>query len=134
MRRANSYLIVARNLDVQDLYVLHMRSQRISVLGVDTCEDAIRICRTAPCRAVLFDVEHCDDWTALALLREDLPRDVPLVVLSGWLSVDRTYRNRARHFGCAGFVAKPASPILVRRALQRAAQGSPWCEYIDRFP
>ena len=130
MRCAKSFLIVARNLDVQDLYVLHMRAQRVAVLGVDTCEEAIRVCRSAPCRAVLFDIEYRDDWESLVLFRKDLRRDVPIVVLSGWVSADRTYRNLARNAGCAGFVAKPASPVLIDRALRRAAQGSPWSEYV----
>lgn len=133
MRCAKSFLIVARNLDVQDLYVLHMRAQRVPVLGVDTCAEAIWVCRSAPCGAVLFDVEYRHDWESLALFRKDLPHDVPIVVLSGWLSVDHTYRNLARTVGCAGFVAKPASPVLVGRALRRAAQGSPWSEYVDHF-
>lgn len=130
MRCAKSFLIVARNLDVQDLYVLHMRSQRVSVFGVDTHDEAISVCRQAPFGAVLFDIEYRDDWEALAVFRNELADTVPIVVLSGWISGDGTYRNLARNLGCVGFVAKPASPVLVGQALQRAAEGSPWNEYV----
>ena len=133
MRSAKSFLIVTRNLDVQDVYVLQMRSARVSVIGVDTCEEAIWVCRTALFGAVLFDIEYRHDWESVAHLRKDLPPDVPIVVLSGWLSADRTYHDLARSLGCAGFVAKPASSDVVARALQRAAQGSPWNEYVDLF-
>jgi ActR/RegA family two-component response regulator len=133
MRWVKSFLIVTRNLDVQDVYVLQMRSQRVSAFGVDTWEEAIRVCRLTPFGAVLFDVEYHHDWESVALLRQGLPQDVPIVVLSGWLAVDRTYRNLARTLGCAGFVAKPASSDLVTRALARAAQGTAWSEYVHRY-
>ena len=133
MRCAKSFLVVARNLDLQDLYVLNMRAQRMSVLGVNTCEEAVRVSRLAPFGAALFDVDHRDDWESLARFRQDLSREVPIVVLSGWLASDRTYRNLARALGCAGFVARPATSALVARALQRAAEGSPWSEYVDVY-
>jgi CheY-like chemotaxis protein len=131
MRCTKSFLVIARNLDVQDLYVLSMRARRLSVLGVNTCEDAVQAFRLALVGAVLFDVESRHDWESLAHLRKDLSREVPIVVLSGWLAADRTYRDVARELGCSGFVAKPASPALIARALQRAAGGSPWSEYLD---
>lgn len=133
MRCAKPFLIVARNPDVQDLYVLDMRADRVSVFGVDTCVEAAWICRLAPFGAVLVDIEYRDDWNSLALFRRDLSHDVPIVVLSGWLEADRTYRNLARELGCAGFVAKPACSGLVTHALQRAAAGSRWSEYVDTF-
>jgi CheY-like chemotaxis protein len=131
MRCAKSFLVVARNLDVQDLYVLNLRAQRVSVLNVNTCEEAVRASRLAPFDAVLLDLESREDWESLATFRKDLSREVPIVVLSEWLAVDRSYRNLARHRGCAGFVAKPAGATLVAHALRRASQGSPWSEYVD---
>jgi DNA-binding NarL/FixJ family response regulator len=131
MRSANFFLIISDDQDVLDLYVELVRAQRRPVIGVGTCEDALTAARIVPCRAALFDVNADDDWAALARLRERLSRRVPLVVLSGWLDADRTFRNRARELGCAGFVAKPATGTLVVRALQHAAEGSPWSEYVD---
>ena len=113
--------------------MLLMRAQRVPALGVNTCEDAVRLSNLAQFGAVLFDVECRNDWESLAGFREQLPRGVPIVVLSGWLAADRTYRDFARAVGCAGFVAKPATPALVVRALQRAAGGSPWSEYMDAY-
>ena len=133
MCTANSFLIVSRNFDVQDVYVLLMRAQRVPVVGVNTCEEALKVSGLAHFGAVLFDVESRDDWESLARFRKELSRGIPIVVLSGWLAPDRTYRNFARDLGCAGFVAKPATPALVVRALQRAAEGSPWSEYMDLY-
>jgi ActR/RegA family two-component response regulator len=131
MRCARSFLVVARDLDVQDTYVLDIRARRVPVVGVSTCEEAVRASRLAPFGAVLFDVDSRDDWASLVHFRQELSREVPIVVLSGWLAVDRSYRDLARGLGCSGFVAKPASSTLVTWALERAADGSPWSEYAD---
>lgn len=103
MCSANAFLIVTRNLDVQDSYVLLMRAQRVPALGVNTCEDAVRLLNLAQLGAVLFDVECRDDWESPARFRQRPPRDVPIVVLSERLAPVRTCRNLARDLGCAGF-------------------------------
>lgn len=131
MSTGRSFLIVSRNLGVQDACVRLLRSERAPALGVSTQEEAVRLASVAPAAAVLFDVERGEDWMSLARLRHDLPRDVPIVALCGWLAGDRIYRNLARDLGCAGFVANTAPVSLVLRALQRAAGGSPWSEYVD---
>ncbi len=125
------FLIVSRDVDVRELYVELLRAQRFPAVGVDTCEEAVRLTDLVPFGAALFDVGRRDDWVSLARLRQELSPQVPIVALSGWLTADRTFRNLARDLGCAGFVAKPATADLVIRALQRAAVGSPWSEYVS---
>ena len=100
-------------------------------VGVNTCEEAVSVTDLVAFGAALFDVDSGDDWASLARLRKELSPQVPIVALTGWLTADRTYRNLARDLGCAGFVAKPAAGDLVIRALQRAAAGSPWSEYVE---
>ena len=131
MRNGNFFLIVSRDDDMLNLYVELLRAERLRVIGVGTCEEAVKVTDVVPCGAALFDVDGRDDWASLARLRKELSPQVPIVALSGWLAADRTYRNLARDLGCAGFVAKPAVAALVIRALQRAAVGSPWSEYVD---
>ena len=125
------FLIVSRSPDVQDMYVTLLRSQRLPAVGVDTCEDAVAITHLVRFGAALFDVDRRDDWTVLAYLRKTLSPEVPIVALSGWLTGDRTFQDLARDLGCAGFVAKPAAADLVVRALQRAAAGRSWSEYVE---
>ena len=131
MRTGSFFLIVGRNVDLQDMYVELLRTQRLPVVGVNTCEEAVRLMGLVEFGAALFDVDSRDDWASLAQLRKKLSAQVPIVALSGWLAADRTYRSLARDLGCAGFVAKPAAADLVIRALQRAAVGSPWSEYVE---
>jgi DNA-binding response OmpR family regulator len=131
MRNGNFFLIVSRDEDRLDLYVEMLRAQRLPVIGVSTCEEAVAVTDVVPCGAALLEVDGRDDWAFLARLRKRVPPQVPIVALSGQLNADRTYRNLARDLGCAGFVAKPATGALVVRALQRAASGSPWSEYVE---
>ena len=131
MRNGNFFLIVSRDEDLLDLYVELLRAERLPVIGVSTCEEAVCVTDIVPCGAALFDVDGRDDWASLARLRKELSAQVPIVALSGWLAADRTYRSLARDLGCAGFVAKPAAADLVIRALQRAAVGSPWSEHVE---
>ena len=131
MRTGTFFLIISRNVHLQDMYVELLRSQRVPAIGVNTCEEAIGATDFVTLGAALFDVDCPDDWAVLARLRKELSPEVPIVALSGWLTADRTYRNLARHLGCAGFVAKPAAADLVIRALQSAAVDSSWSEYVE---
>jgi DNA-binding response OmpR family regulator len=131
MRNGNFFLIVSRDEDMLDLYVEMLRVQRLPVIGVSTCEEAVAVTDLVPCGAALLDVDGRDDWALLTRLRQRVSPQVPIVALSAQLNADRTYRNLARDLGCAGFVAKPATGALVVRALQRAAAGSPWSEYVE---
>ena len=107
MRWVKSFLIVTRNLDVQDVYVLQMRSQRVSAFGVDTWEEAIRVCRLTPFGAVLFDVEYHHDWESVALLRQGLPQDVPIVVLTSSREARDIYQ--CYQLGISSYIVKPVN-------------------------
>jgi DNA-binding NtrC family response regulator len=125
------FLIVSRSPDLQDAYVQVLRSQRVPAVGVDNCEDAVAVTHLVRLGAALFDVDRRDDWNTLAEFRQRCSADVPIVALSGCLTGDRTFQDLARGLGCAGFVAKPAAAELVVRALQRAAAGTSWSEYVE---
>lgn len=129
--RGNYFMIVTRNLHSQDACVLHLRTNRIAVVGVSTCEEAIRLADLVAVSAALFEVEQPEDWDLLAQLRRRLPCEIPLVVFGDRVVADRQSRTRARALGCAGFVTKPAAPHIIAASLQRAAGGSSWSEYTD---
>ena len=130
-RNEGLFLIVTPNLTIQDLYVLLLRAQRLPAVGVSTCEEALRLAALTQLTAVLFDIADREDWSSLVQLCRALPRGTPIVALSGWHVRDRTERELARGLGCCGFIAKPATAGLVLQALRRAAEGSPWSEYLD---
>jgi len=131
MRNGNFFLVISRDEDVLDFYVELLRAERLPVIGVTTYEDAVTVTSLVPCGATLFDVDGNEDWASLARFQRLVAPHVPIVALSGRLNVDRSYRKLARDLGCVAFVAKPAAGALVVRALQRAASGSPWSEYVE---
>ena len=123
-------LVVSREFDTQDLCVRILRAERIPALAVDSAADAIALGRQTALSSVLFDVERRDDWSAVDDVRRQMPRGVPVVVLTGWVRRDGANRRLARRLGCAGFLAKPIPPPLMIEAMRLAASGSTWIEYV----
>jgi DNA-binding response OmpR family regulator len=128
--RRRPVLIVSRDVDTQDLYVLTLRTERAPALSVSGFQDAVALARQTDIAAVLFDVERPADWDSVSELRRELPADVPIVVLTGLLRSDGANRALARKIGCAGFLAKPVPPSVMIDVLQRATGGCPWTEYV----
>jgi DNA-binding response OmpR family regulator len=128
--RRRPVLLVSRDVDTQDVYVLALRAERIPALSVDGFQDAVALARQTDISVVLFDVERPEDWKSVTELRRELPADVPIVVLTGWVRVDGGNRVLARKIGCAGFLAKPVPPPVMIEVLQRATEGCLWTEYV----
>ena len=124
-------LLVSRDLETQDLYVLVLRLERIPVLGVSSCDDALALVRQTDVSAVLFDVERPSDWESVTQLRREVPAAVPIVVLTGWVRSDGANRSLAQTIGCAGFLAKPVPPDAIVDVLQRTIGGCRWAEYVE---
>lgn len=122
-------LIVSPNLDIQDVYVLTLRAQRMRALGVDNHGAAMTVIGCTHVSAVLYDVERLRDWESLAAFRREVEPHIPIVVVSSCVAADRSYRQLARRMGCAAFIAKPCSPSTVVKAMQHAANGGGWTEY-----
>jgi DNA-binding response OmpR family regulator len=131
--RRRSVLLISRDVDTQDMYVLALRAERIPALSVDGFQDAVGLARQTDISVVLFDVERPADWDSVTELRRELPADVPIVVLTGWVRGDGANRALARRIGCAGFLAKPVPPPVVIEVLQRATDGCLWTEYIGEI-
>lgn len=122
-------LIVSPSVDVQDLYVLALRAERLRALGVASPDTAMTVIGCTEVSAVLYDVEQPGDWESLAAFRCEIEPWIPVVVVSSCVAADRKYRLLARRMGCAAFVAKPCSPSIVVRAVERAVNGGGWTEY-----
>jgi CheY-like chemotaxis protein len=119
--RRRPVLLVSRDVDV-----LALRAERIPALSVDGFQDALALARQTDISVVLFGVERPADWK----VRRELPADVPIVVLTGWVRGDGANRALARQIGCAGFLAKPVPPPVMIEVLQRATEGCLWTEYV----
>jgi CheY-like chemotaxis protein len=114
--------------------------QTICIISVDPdfreiCEQALPlakvispdigdlVCRVIEMRAavILYDVVHVDEWEDVTRLRmAPQTRDVPLIVLTGWIWADGRSRRRARELQCAAVIAKPCRLNVLVDALQRA--------------
>jgi len=115
-------LLVSGNADVVDLYVLALRSARISILSVSAVDEALQLIRDHSVSAVIVDVATpAVDWDVCRLLQEQLQDGVPLIVLTGWIDADA--RQQAAAVRCAAFVGKPASPERLLDVLRRARAG-----------
>jgi CheY-like chemotaxis protein len=129
--RRRPVLLVSRDVDTQDMYVFALRGARIPALSVSGVHEAVAVARQTDIAVVLFDVERPPDWDSVRELRRELPADVPIVILTGWVRTDGEYRALARKLGCSGFLAKPVPPPIMIDALQRATAGRPWTEYMS---
>lgn len=127
---ARPALLVSRNVDVVDLYVLALRAARVPLLSVGEIDEAVQLVRDRAVTAVVVDVADPGiDWEVCRLLRSQLPEQVPLVVLTGWIDADA--RRQASDIGCAAFVAKPASPDRLRDVIRRTRAGERGIVVID---
>ena len=115
-------LLVSGNADIVDLYVLALRSARISILSVGAVDEALQLIRDHSVSAVIVDVATpAVDWDVCRLLQEQMQDGVPLIVLTGWIDADA--RQQAAAVRCAAFVGKPASPERLLDVLRRTRAG-----------
>ena len=121
-RKGRPALLVSNNPDVVDLYVLALRSARMSALSVSAMDEAIQLIRDRSVSAIIVDVANpAVDWELCRLLASQAEPGVPLIVLTGW--IDAEARQTATQIGCAAFVAKPASPVRLLDVLERTRSG-----------
>jgi DNA-binding response OmpR family regulator len=119
---ARPSLLVSRDDDVVDLYVLALRTARVGLISVGAVDEALQLVRDRSISAVIVDVADPNtDWDACGALRAAIPEDMPLIVLTGW--IDAQARHQADAIGCAAFVAKPASPEQMLDVLRRVRTG-----------
>lgn len=71
-----------------------LRASRVPAAGVSTWQEAVRLTDLASFAAVLFDIERPDDWGCVRPLRQQLPRELPIVALSAGLDPDGSFGVR----------------------------------------
>ena len=110
--------IVTADPDFRALCGKALPSAAVLSLCDTTMQDVLRIQPTV----ILFDLLHPAEWEDVRRLREEpKTRDVPLIVLTGWVWADSRSRRRARELQCTAILAKPCPLPSLVDALNRAA-------------
>lgn len=125
-------VILSGDADTQDLYVYAFRMERKAAFGVTVADEAASLARDMRLAAIVVDVRGDGDWAICrALTQLHTTREMPLVVVTGYLTADGRYPGLARRLGCAAFISKPALPRTVIQAVERAAGGERGIEIVD---
>lgn len=128
-------VISSRDPDTRELYVAGLQSSRLEVHATSDVVEIITLAHTVRPDALVVDVLDEGDWESCRRLRAD-PRTagIPVVALTGWVSIDGRYRARAARCGYAAFIAKPAVPETVSDTLERVIRGERHIEVMsNRF-
>jgi DNA-binding response OmpR family regulator len=123
-------LLVSRNADILDLYVLALRNARVPLLSVSDIDEALQLIHDRSVSALIVDVADPGiDWEVCRLLQSQLAGKAPLIILTGWIDADA--RRKATDVGCAAFVAKPVTPDRLLDVVRRARNGERGIVVID---
>jgi DNA-binding NtrC family response regulator len=125
-------VIVADEHETRELYSaqLHGVLQCVTSEAADIASARQLIGRHhSHCDVVVIDIGRSRNWQdCAAIARHDC---VPVVVVTGWVTPDRRFRDEAFDSGCAGFVAKPCTAETLARAVVRACNGEKRMEYVE---
>jgi CheY-like chemotaxis protein len=93
-------VIVSSDVDIQDLYVLAMRSSRRAAYGTISAGETIALAHDIAIGAIVVDIRGGADWEICRRLHADsLTRGIPVVALSGNVADDGRYRRTPRNQG-----------------------------------
>ena len=116
-------LLVSSDPDQLDMYALAFRLAGVAVAGTTSHDEAIRLVRDGAVSAVVVDVVNERDWQTCEDLVTLSGGKLPVTVLTGWLSSDSTYLDRAFRIGCAAYLAKPTLPETLQQIVERTRAG-----------
>ncbi len=101
------------------LVALSLRGEPFTLLGAETVEQALSLCRAHRPRVVVVDLALGDDSgidLALALRADPATRDATLIALTAL--ADQAARNAASEAGFAYYLTKPFSPTILRDTIR----------------
>jgi CheY-like chemotaxis protein len=117
-------IIVSPDPDTQDLYIYGLRAERRPAYGTSGLEDTLALAAVVRPAAIVVDVRAVGDWELCRnFRREPLTREVPLVVITGYIAPSGQYRHLAGEIGCAAFLAKPSLPDTLDQVIRRVVRG-----------
>lgn len=117
-------LIVDNLADDQEIYGIGLRSLGFDVLVRATLADAIPDAATFTPDVIVLHLGDAE-WELCDRLHDHAAtRDVPVIVITGWVRPDRANRERARTTAnCAAFVGKPCTHKAVAAVIARVLAG-----------
>ena len=128
-------LLISDAEQFADRIVSVLRVNRIGVVTVDTCRQALALVpeHLRP-RAVVVDIERAAHWSScedVVAAADRVP--CPVVAVTSWTAFDGRFRRRAFGVGCAGFVRKAIAREVLASALQRVTSGERRIDYSYRY-
>jgi DNA-binding NtrC family response regulator len=124
-------LIVSADVEAGELYAMQLVSLPARTTWFPDCAAARRFVDGGQhCDVVLFDIGRLADWDDCVALAAAMAT-TPVIVVTGWIAMDRRYQQRAFDAGCAAFVAKPCTAGMLRAAVSRVRQGERRVELVD---
>jgi CheY-like chemotaxis protein len=129
--RPAGVIIVSSDPDTQDMYVLGFRSRRRPVFGTSGPDDTLALARVLRPSAIVVDVREPRDWQVCWRCRRDpIAKEVPVVVVAGYVAADQRCRRLAARVGCAALLIKPSLPETVADIVGRVERGERGIELI----
>lgn len=125
-------LVVTPDVDAGDMYSHWLATA--GVRGITWVPDvtAARRLLQRPCAfdAVVLEMVAPVGWADCRTLTQVSPA-VPMIVISGGVAPDARRRVTASDAGCAAFVAKPSTQLVVAEALHRVCSGERGIAYVN---
>jgi CheY-like chemotaxis protein len=113
-------LVAEDDPDVRDMYCVVLSDAGFAYAEAATGQDALRLARQLGPAVVVMDATMpgaLDGWAATAAIRADPALwHIPVIMLTG--HAFPRHRQRAAEIGAAAFVAKPALPETLVRAIR----------------
>jgi DNA-binding NtrC family response regulator len=113
-------LLFSRDRDFLTLYTAALLAEDFETMLVSDAEPLGEICAKQPCSVAMIDVLGREDWAAVDTC---VRCNMPVIVVTGWSSPDRRFRDQAFARGAAAFILKPVIPSVVIRVVLRVLQG-----------
>ena len=132
---AKLVLLADDNEDNRFIYSTILRHYGYRVKEVVTGPEALEAARSFPPDAIVLDISlpGLDGWTVAARLKADpATRDVAILAVTAHASSED--ERRAREFGCAGFLRKPAGPQRIFEEVERLIGGPSTPRFPDESP
>jgi FixJ family two-component response regulator len=116
-------MLISRDTDFLTIYSFALAHSGFAVEASETL-----VADPQHSSVVIVDVFGEHDWEMLAAASE---RSVPMIVVTGYVSLDRRFRDRARAFGAAAFVLKPVTWQELANTVRRVLQGERGIEILS---
>jgi DNA-binding NtrC family response regulator len=113
-------LAFSRDPDFTELYTAAFEAENLPPVATDDVDELADLLPAHPVAVALVDLLGEPDWHPVAAILE---RGIPTIVVTGWWSPDRVFRERAFAAGAAAYVVTPVSPADLLAVVRRVLDG-----------